>query len=58
MHNTHLGRISTRQAYTLEGITPEQYGSRREKAADIQALKTRLFYELIRKKNPSNKYFR
>ena len=38
------------QAEILDGIAREQYGSRKAKAADIQALKTRLFYDLIRQK--------
>ena len=49
MHNKHLGRIATIQAETLDSIAPEQYGSRKAKAADIQALTTRLFYDIIRK---------
>ena len=47
MHNKYLGRISMSQAEILDGIAREQYGSRKAKAADIQALKTRLFYDLI-----------
>ena len=31
------------QADTLDGISPERYGKRKAKAADIQALNTRLF---------------
>ena len=38
MHNKHLGRISTRQAKTLDGIAPEQYGTQKEKSTEIQAL--------------------
>ena len=38
------------QAEELEGIAPEKYGSRKPKAADSQALNTRLFYDLVRQK--------
>ena len=38
------------QAETLYVIAPEQYGSLKSKAADIQALNTRLFYDLIGQK--------
>ena len=38
------------QAEILDGIAPEQYGSRKAKASEIQALNTRLFYDLIRQK--------
>ena len=38
------------QAEILDELTPEQYGRRKEKAAYIQALNTRLFYDLIRQK--------
>ena len=48
MHNKHLGRITMGQAETLDGIAPEKYGRRKSKYADIQALKIRLFYDLIR----------
>ena len=50
MHNTHLGIIAMSQAEALDWIAPEQYGSRKEKSADIQAPNTRLFYDLIRQK--------
>ena len=51
IHNKHLGRIARRQAETLESIAPEQYGRRKEKSADTQALNTRLFYDSNPKKN-------
>ena len=38
------------QSESLDGLTPKQYGIWKEKAADIQELNTRLFYDLIRKK--------
>ena len=50
MHNMHLGRIAMIQDETLDGISPEQYGSRKAKDANTQALNTRLFYDLIRQK--------
>eukprot|EP00957_Ditylum_brightwellii_P144547 11011100-Ditylum_brightwellii.AAC.1 len=31
----------------LQGIADEQYGSRKNKSADIQALNTRLYYDYI-----------
>ena len=36
------------QAEILDGIAPLKYGIRKAKSADIQALNTRLFYDLIR----------
>ena len=38
------------QAENIEGIAPEHYESRKSKAADVQALNTRLFYDLVRHK--------
>eukprot|EP00957_Ditylum_brightwellii_P008938 676527-Ditylum_brightwellii.AAC.1 len=32
-------------AERLQGVADEQYGSRKQKAADIQALNTRLYYD-------------
>ena len=49
MHNNRLGIISTSKPKNTDGLSPEQHGIRKYKAADIQALKTRLFYDLIRK---------
>ena len=49
IHNKHLGRTATRRPKNINGLAPEQYGSRKAKAEDIQALITRLFYDLIRK---------
>ena len=34
----------------FKALTPKQYGSRKYKAADIQTLNTRLFYDLTRLK--------
>ena len=39
-----------RQAESLYGLAPEQYGIRKEKATGIQALNIILFYDLIRQK--------
>ena len=39
-----------KQAEELEGISPEHYGRRKPKAADVQDLNTRPFYELVRQK--------
>eukprot|EP00957_Ditylum_brightwellii_P105962 8082922-Ditylum_brightwellii.AAC.1 len=47
MHSKRLGRYAMNKAEECNGIAPEQYGSRRRKAADIQALNTRLFYDLV-----------
>ena len=49
MHNNNLGRIATIQAENIDGLAPKKYRSQKSKAADIQALNTRLFYDLIRK---------
>ena len=49
MHNNHIGITTMRKAENLEGIAPEQYGSRKSKAAHIQALNIRIFYDIIRK---------
>ena len=43
-----------RQSEELEGLTPEQYGNRASKSADIQALNTRIFYEFVRLKRISD----
>lgn len=50
LHNKVLGRYTMRNAEAINGLAPEQYGSRSFKAADIQALNTRLFYDLVRLK--------
>ena len=50
MHTKYLIIITTSQAETLDRITPEQYGSLKAKAADIQALNTRFFYDFIQQK--------
>ena len=42
-----------RKAENLEGLSPKQYGSQKSKASDIQALNTRLFYDLFRQKRTS-----
>ena len=55
MHNKHLVRLETSKSEYLYGIAPKQYGSRKAKADDIQSLKTRLLYDLIRQKRLSHK---
>ena len=46
------------QAEELDGLAPEQCGIRASKVADIQALNTSLFYDLIRlKRIPSTSIF-
>ena len=44
MRNKHIGRMATSQDENIDGIYPKQYSIRKSKAADIQALNTRLFY--------------
>ena len=39
------------QAETLDGITTEQYWSNKSNAADIQALNTKIFYDIIGQKS-------
>eukprot|EP00957_Ditylum_brightwellii_P038338 2898307-Ditylum_brightwellii.AAC.1 len=36
-----------RRAEACDSIAPEQFGSRRQKSADLQALNTRLYYDCI-----------
>ena len=58
MHNKRLGRIAMENAERLQGVADEQYGSRKHKAADVQALNTRLFYDHIRlKRKPATSTF-
>eukprot|EP00957_Ditylum_brightwellii_P163953 12482729-Ditylum_brightwellii.AAC.1 len=40
MHNKRLDRVAMASVENLEGVAEEQYGSRKKKAADIQALNT------------------
>ena len=39
-----------RKTENFDGIAPEKYSRRKSTASDIQALKTRIFYDLIRQK--------
>ena len=58
MPNEALGQYAMNQTEELEGIAPEQYGSRKSKANDVQALNTCLFYNLfIQKKVTSTSVF-
>ena len=50
MNKNHLGIIAMIQSESIDGIAPEWYGTQKAKATDIQALNTRLFYDLIRQK--------
>ena len=47
IHNKHMGRVAMRKSEELNALTPQKYGIRKEKAADIHALNTHLFYYLI-----------
>eukprot|EP00957_Ditylum_brightwellii_P124976 9527183-Ditylum_brightwellii.AAC.1 len=47
MHNKYLGRFAMERAEGLGGIAPEQFGSRKHKYADLQALNTCLFHNFI-----------
>ena len=49
MHDTHLGKMAMSQYKNLDRIASEQYDIRKSKAAEIQALTTRLFYDITRK---------
>ena len=50
MKNKHLGIMTAIQAKNLDRLSPEQYGSCKAKAADIQALNIRSFYDITRQK--------
>ena len=50
MHNKHLGRTAMCKAKNLDGLDPEQYGTRKSKEEDIQSPNTRKFYDLTRQK--------
>ena len=43
----HLGTHKMRKADRINVLAPEQYGSHTVKAAEIQALNTKMFYDLI-----------
>ena len=43
LHNKHLGELTMETVEQINALTPEQYGTRKAKAADIQALNTRIF---------------
>ena len=47
LHKKHFGRHSIKNPEELEGLVPEQYDIRESKAAENQALNTRLVYALI-----------
>ena len=49
-HKKPLGMYYMRKVEEMGRLASEQYGSREDKSADIQALKTPLFYDLIRLK--------
>ena len=50
IHNKHLGRIAIIKSEEINALYPEQYGRRKEKEEEIQALNTSLLYDLIRLK--------
>ena len=54
MQNNHVGRASIIKSENLDGLVTEQYGNWKFKAAETQALNTRLFYDLTRQeRNPA-----
>ena len=58
IHNNNLGKLTMKTAKYLEALAPEQYGIRKAKAVDIQALNTRLFYDItILKRIPATSTF-
>ena len=58
LHNKHLVKLTIKTSEDIEALAPEQYGSRKEKSADIQALNTRLFHDLTTLKwKPSTSTF-
>eukprot|EP00957_Ditylum_brightwellii_P108709 8292143-Ditylum_brightwellii.AAC.1 len=50
MHSKRLGKEAMQRAEECHGISPEQYGSRKKMAANIQALNTLLFYDYVQLK--------
>ena len=48
IHNKHIGKLTTKTAKYIDALALKQYGSRKAKAADIQDLNIRLFYDLTR----------
>ena len=50
LHHKYLGRFAMRKAEKFNTLSPEQYGSIKAKAEDIQALNTRHLYDIIRLK--------
>eukprot|EP00957_Ditylum_brightwellii_P029445 2225480-Ditylum_brightwellii.AAC.1 len=58
MHNKRLGREAMRRAETCDDMAPEQFGSRRQKSANLQALNTRLYYDhILLKRVPATSVF-
>eukprot|EP00957_Ditylum_brightwellii_P084152 6397117-Ditylum_brightwellii.AAC.1 len=58
MHNKRLGRESMKRTEACEGIAPKQFGSRKQKFADLQALNTRLYYDqFLLKRVPATSVF-
>jgi len=47
MNNKELGRAIMIRVEQAQELAPEQYGSRKEKAANIQSLNKQLFYNTI-----------
>ena len=50
LHNKHLGKLSMIITEELGDLSPEQYVSRKWKAADTHPPNTRLFYNILRLK--------
>ena len=48
MYNNRLDRTAMEISEYCMGIANEQYGSRKKHTTDIQALNTKLYYDLIR----------
>jgi len=58
MHNKRLGREAMRRAERCGGVAREQFGSRKRKSADLQALNTRLFYDhILLQRTPATSVF-
>ncbi len=47
MNNKWIGRTIMYKAKQLKILAPEQYGSQKEKAANIQSLNKHLFYDTV-----------
>ena len=50
MHNKDLKLFTMEKVEELDSLSPEKYGSQKDKFTDIQALNTQIFYDFIRQK--------